>query len=623
MTFIRTGILGGLVLLTIAGCSKSANESQTSVAPLKPDPWVLSCNDPNAEQPALLWNGLLGVRIGRDGAFVGNRFEIDAYESEGEEKIMPLPALHQATWQVNGEILSPKQGKHYLQSLDMRDGLLKTAWQQGGIKVECVTAVDPDRKEVSQQWSFSGLKAPARLAFKPGARVDRFQFDAWQIRKRGPAVNLRSAGFRLEPESSGDARAVLHWRRAGDKTATEPMAPFSRAVSFWGNKDRPDIEIDGPVEDQQAVRSFLFYLRGSIHPKGMMSVSPFGLSDATYNGHVFWDADVWVFPALALIDHERAQAIAKYRLDKFRKNRTGKTELQEGPFPWQSSVSGREVAPGAMHKEIHVNGGVAWMLDNAAALGLVKPQDADRVIRSVGDFYLSRATKRSDGKYELKDVISPDEFHTGDNDLYTNLLAQWTQNRVGRKASYYLPRDHEAFLTYENDPVRSYKQAAAVLGIYPLQMIDDGEARKMMARYANKVTKNGPAMSHSVHALIWARLGEMEKAYDEWKKSWQLYTNHPLMLFSEKPKKKTTYFTTGAAGCLQTVLYGFLGFRIDYEKDKMAVWSTPLKNGKWISIRPRLPAKWRRVKFTNFIVKGRRFNLNIDASGVKVNQGEP
>jgi trehalose/maltose hydrolase-like predicted phosphorylase len=276
-----------------------------------------------------------------------------------------------------------------------------------------------------------------------------------------------------------------------------------------------------------------------------------------------------------------------------------------------------------MQKEIHINGDVAWMLDNAAALGLVKPQDAENVIKKVATFFNAMATKRQDGKYDLKDVVSPDEFHTGDNDLYTNLLANWTQKKTNSKAQFYLPRDKETYLTYDNDPIRGYKQAAAVLGIYPLQMINNAEARKMMDRYADKVTKNGPAMSHSVHALIWARLGETEKAYDEWKKSWQLYTNHPLMLFSEKPKKKTTYFTTGAAGCLQTVLYGFLGFRIDYEKDKMAAWSTPLNNGKWISIRPRLPAKWKSVKFTNFIVKGKRYNLTIDASGVKVNQGEP
>jgi trehalose/maltose hydrolase-like predicted phosphorylase len=271
-----------------------------------------------------------------------------------------------------------------------------------------------------------------------------------------------------------------------------------------------------------------------------------------------------------------------------------------------------------MQKEIHINGDVAWMLDQAVALGLADPNQAKQVRQAVASYYEKRAV-RNGTVYELKDVVSADENHTGNNDLYTNLLAQWASRS---KIAYKLPRDNETYLTYDNDSLRSYKQAAAVLAIYPLQMIDVNEARKMMERFSSKVTANGPAMSHSVHATIWARLGESEKAYEEWRKSWQRYTKHPLMLFSEKERKDTTYFTTGAAGCLQTVIYGFLGFGIDYKKENMAAWSMPL-NDKWLSIRPRLPAAWKSVKFTNFVIKGRRYTLTIDAQGAKVNQGEP
>lgn len=617
-------IFCGLALPAAFGCAKKQPSVHEAVAPPKPDPWFLYCNDPNAEEPALLWNGLLGVRIGRDATFVGNRFEIDSYEKTGEEKIIPLPCLLNARWKINGQEANPRNGGGYVQALNMREGALKTNWKQGQVSIECLTSIGPDRKEVGQLWTFTGLKASTKLVLEPAKATQDYAFSSWQVREQASPSPLSLHANILVPDKSGKAVASLVWYRlnesAEDSKSDQAIAPNDRSKRFWQNQWKTDIEIDGPVEDQQAIRSFMYYLRSSIHPKGKMSISPFGLSDATYNGHVFWDADTWVFPALALIDPERAKAIADYRLAKFEKNNP---LPPTAPFPWESSVSGKEVAPGQMFKEIHINGSVAWMLDNAAALGIVKQQDSDRIVKRVADYYLARAERMSEGIYELKDVISPDEFHSGDNDLYTNLLAQWMQRKVRRNVRFKLPRDEKTYLTYDNDPVRSYKQAAAVLGIYPLQMIDDAQARKMMDRFADKVTKNGPAMSRSVHALIWARLGDTEKAYDEWKRSWQFYTNHPLMLFAEKPKKKTTYFTTGAAGCLQTVLYGFLGFRIDYEKDKMAAWSTPLNNGKWISIRPRLPAQWKRVKFTNFIVKGKRYNLTIDANGVKVNQGEP
>ena len=76
----------------------------------------------------------------------------------------------------------------------------------------------------------------------------------------------------------------------------------------------PDIEINGPIEDQQAIRSFLYYLRSSICPYYPNPVAPLGLSSSTYNGHVFWDADIWIFPALAFLDPDRASSISNYRI---------------------------------------------------------------------------------------------------------------------------------------------------------------------------------------------------------------------------------------------------------------------------------------------------------------------
>ena len=96
-----------------------------------------------------------------------------------------------------------------------------------------------------------------------------------------------------------------------------------------------------------------------------------------------------------------------------------------------------------------------------------------------------------------------------------------------------------------------------------------------------------------------------------------------MLLFSEKQNKDATYFTTGAAGCLQTVIYGFLGFRIDCKQDSMAAWSNALNGwNRFITIKPNLPPAWKSVTFKNFTVKGKRFTLTVDARGVKVTQGE-
>ena len=83
------------------------------------------------------------------------------------------------------------------------------------------------------------------------------------------------------------------------------------------------------------------------------------------------------------------------------------------------------------------------------------------------------------------------------------------------------------------------------------------------------------------------------------------------------------YFTTGAAGCLQTVLFGFLGLRLDSVKRPDARWSLPLAEGAFLSADPHLPKAWRSVRFKNFSVRGRRFDLVATPDSIQVTQGVP
>ncbi len=405
--------------------------------------------------------------------------------------------------------------------------------------------------------------------------------------------------------------------------------PSSDVMTTGDDFNSPtDIEINGPVEDQQAVRSFLHYLRAA------RPLSPYGLSNSTYFGHTFWDQDTWIFPALALTDPDGAKRLIDYRTKRIAqaaqnadqwlaqgrptsREQLGPATKRDSPlmFPWESSVSGKETVPGESRFEHHISGSVARAFAMAKSLELCKPEIADRVINGVGDFYRLRTTGS-----ELKSVMSPDEFHVGDNDLYTNLVAQWTMNGGSYEGptKLKLPADSTSFLTYDKDPVKSYKQAAAILAIFPLQYPPaEKQAREMMKRFQDKVTKNGPAMTDSIHALIWARLSEPELAYTTWRKSWQDFVKGPFLNFSEKRSKDSSYFYTGAAGCLQTVLYGFLGFRLDSNQAPGSIWSKQCL-GNWLSIKPTLPKAWKSVKLKGFSFKGQRYTLTVSHSGARV-----
>ncbi len=637
----KSWLLG--LCIAVVGCN-SSETSPSSPLPTKNaalkaplDKWILTCIDSTDSTPALLWNGLIGLRLGRDASSKGQGFfSIDEYDPGTEEKIRTLESPLPYGFLINGKTLPITGG--YKQSLDMRTSTLDTEWTSGIYTIQCLAVMDPERKIVGQRWTIAGTNQKDDLDFDMGklgrmGTIPEFN-GSIMVGPSAMSANVRAkqsegvshvVEFVLTLARSPNLKAMNRSKGYPFGTYGSQFAPdivsfdeiSKRAKDTWAKRWKTDIEIEGPIEDQQAVHSFLYYLRSSIHPQGLMSVSPFGLSNQMYNGHVFWDADIWVFPSLALIDPKIAKAIPEYRtVPPISGNSVRlKGNLRLVKFPWESSVSGTETIPGPSQKEAHISGDVAWMLNQASSLGLVTDSIANEVRTGVGEYFKNVAKPGKDGQVILPDVMSPDENHIGDNDLYTNLLAQWCVNGGGwtvpsNGTVFQLPKDNQSFLTYDGDPVRSYKQAAAVLSIYPLQYPPaEAEAPKMMERFASKVSQNGPAMSDSVHALIWARIGKVDKAYETWKASWEPFTKQPLLLFSEKRMKPTTYFVTGAAGSLQTVLFGFLGFRLDSNKEPDAAWSIPLQGRNWLSIKANFPHQWKSVKLRNFTVLGRNYTL--------------
>lgn len=641
-------------LICAAGCAGPTDAPKVADRPKSVpvvDPWILGTTDATAPEPALLWNGQIGIRIARNGAGTPNAFfSIDAYQSDGEEKIILLPNPLSSGLDID-------LSKSYSQKLDMRTGILTTSFaiKQGGSATQELV-LHPAERQLGERWTLSG-----------GAKssAPRLAVNAEPLVRAGVKVRLKEAPTPEGIEraySFGPSRylpAVTEARLGGALVRwsawwAEPATPLTFAAiekasrETWAKRWKTDIEIEGPVEDQQAIRSFLFYLRSAIDPKQSMSISPFGLSSAKYNGHVFWDADLWVMPGLALVDPPAARAIVQYRLmhlDQAKRNfadwtkagrPTSSGHVEGKPpfvgagakFPWESSVTGKETVTADSRFEDHITGCVAHAAEFAAQLGVVDGHKVGDLETAAGYYYASRIQKRPDGSYDLRGTMSPDENHLGDNDLFTNILAQSCIDRIKGKIlesarpKLHLPKDEESLLTYDNDRLRGYKQAAAVLSIYPLQFGPaEKQAAKMMERFADKTTPNGPAMSDSVHGTIWARLGEKDKAYAAWKSSWEPFTRHPLMLFAEKRKNPETYFTTGAGGALQTVLFGFLGMRIDWKQEPGSAWSTRTDGGAYLSVKPNLPREWKSVKFRNFAVCGKRYTLEVRSDAVRVVPG--
>src|SRR5258706_10437832 len=94
-----------------------------------------------------------------------------------------------------------------------------------------------------------------------------------------------------------------------------------RLISFhnkaWDVLWKSDISIEGDPQTQQDVHSMLYHLYSFVREGTALSPSPMGLSGLGYNGHVFWDAELWMYPALLVLHAELAKSMIEYRYQRF------------------------------------------------------------------------------------------------------------------------------------------------------------------------------------------------------------------------------------------------------------------------------------------------------------------
>ncbi|MDI9641426.1 hypothetical protein QPK87_07125 [Kamptonema cortianum] len=365
------------------------------------------------------------------------------------------------------------------------------------------------------------------------------------------------------------------------------QSPLPEIAAFDTRRIESPLVVEGDEEVARVVEILSKNLIAGYAGDG--SLGPFGETNDRFSHHVFWDADVWVFPVLAFLDPESARRIPAFRLRTAQaaqrnflkwKNEgyptakqtshqpmpelTRLTQATPAMFPWEAKADGTEGSPSDTVFEHHVTGGVAWMLDKAIQLDLCDRVTAEKVIDQCASFYLHRLAKNPDGSYGILNVVSPSEWHTVNNDLYTNAIADWTIRRsLGSDkwphGKVRLPRRGNFFATFDDDNKQQYQQAAALLAVYPLEHeLVIPESRKMLESYRNRTAEFGPAMSRSINAVIAVKSGLVEQSLEEWRLAWEPYSRDLAKEFREKPIYGESYFLTGAAAALHVFIFGYL-----------------------------------------------------------------
>jgi trehalose/maltose hydrolase-like predicted phosphorylase len=117
---------------------------------------------------------------------------------------------------------------------------------------------------------------------------------------------------------------------------------IQRHKNLWEKQWETDIIIEGNPSDQKDIRFMLYHVYSFINPAVNYGLSPMGLSGLGYNGHIFWDMDLWMYPGILALDSKLARPLIEYRFDRLDQaiNNAFINGYQGAMYPWESSQDG-------------------------------------------------------------------------------------------------------------------------------------------------------------------------------------------------------------------------------------------------------------------------------------------
>ncbi|HEX6799684.1 MAG TPA: glycosyl hydrolase family 65 protein [Ktedonobacterales bacterium] len=267
---------------------------------------------------------------------------------------------------------------------------------------------------------------------------------AWDIRPGHPATFVRIVSLARDDRPEDADRQTAAQLEAARAVGIETLiAEHVRAWhALW---DTSDIRITGDDEAQRQVRFAIYHLLSAANPDDEhVSIGARGLTGEGYLGHVFWDTDIFLVPFYTAAWPAAARALLMYRYHTLPAARARAAELgyHGALYAWESADTGADVTPAEVvgpdgqraavrcgTQEQHISADVAYAVwrywsfthdhDFLLAAGA-------EILLETARFWASRCTLEGDGRYHIRHVIGPDEYHEDvDDNAYTNGMARW------------------------------------------------------------------------------------------------------------------------------------------------------------------------------------------------------
>ena len=424
----------------------------------------------------------------------------------------------------------------------------------------------------------------------------------------------------------------------------------SENAAAWGAVWKNSVSVAGDPSLQTAINANTYDLYASIRSDSPDAIGPSGLSSDGYAGMVFWDSDIWMFPAILATHPEVARAAVDYRFNTLHaaEHDAAANGYQGAFYPWTAGDDGYTGAdcygtttdsndkivadPNfSCSEELHLQADIAmaqWEYYEATGDTGWLHDHGWPVLQALANFWVSKASPDPKGGYDINTVQPPDEYHTGvNNSAYTNAAAAtalrdavkaaqavgaaapaiWTTVADGLTQTMPFDSSLNIYDEYDGYSGEQIKQADTVMLTYPIGFpMASGVGLSDLNYYAPRTDLQGPAMTDAIHSIDASALNAPGcSAYTYMLRSYEPFLRAPYDQFAETRSGPNTGFNflTGVGGFLQVFEYGYSGLRF-----------TPTA----IQLDPSLSPQLQGITLNNLQWHGRVFTITIGPQTTRV-----
>ncbi len=313
-----------------------------------------------------------------------------------------------------------------------RSGLVLACGMDHEIKSESDVTVDTDQTDDVGRVVF-------RLRARAGEPIHLTKYLAYHYNAARPAEDLRAqVGWTLDAARSAGYEELLSRQEKA-------------AADFW---EHADVVLEGDPETQQVVRWNLFQLLQASACVDGHGIGARGLTGKTYEGHYFWDTEIYVLPFLIYTNPRVARAVLKFRYDKLDKARERAHELghRGALFPWRT-INGEEASAyyAAGTAQYHINADIMYAMrkyvDATGDVGFLDDFGAEMLVETARLWVdLGYYNPRRGGKFCITGVTGPDEYTAVvNNNYFTNIMARQNLNYAARTLRELAKRNERAY----------------------------------------------------------------------------------------------------------------------------------------------------------------------------------